>query len=138
MPVVELILGVAGQLQLTHILAEPKPVSRIVESGDLPDALEHPLGIWRPRHPEQITVSDQTAIAPRHLALERTHLLMHRNDTLALLRAEPTREDLAVIKSFPHRGRSSPRTDGEESIRCALDCQYINCYYDTQQDRGDG
>src|SRR6266404_7596154 len=105
MPVVELILGVAGQLQLTHILAEPKPVSRIVESGDLPDALEHPLRIRRPRNPEQITVSDQTAIAPRHPALERTRFLMDCNDTLALLRAEPTREDLAVIKSFPHVGR---------------------------------
>ena len=98
----ELILGVAGQLQLAHFFEELKPVSRIVEGGDLPEAREYPLGLRRPRNPEQVTVPDEPAVAPRHSAVQRTRYLMQRNDALAFLRLEPTREDLAVMKSFPH------------------------------------
>src|SRR6266481_3215744 len=102
MPVVLLTRHIAGQLQLTHFLGKAKPVPRIVECGDIPDSLEYPSGLGHPRNPEQITVSDQTAIAPRQSTLECTLLLMHRNDALTLLRTETTCEDLAVIKSFPH------------------------------------
>ena len=86
----ELILGVAGELQLAHFFEELKPVSRIVEGGDIPDAGEYPLGLRRPRNPEQITVSDESAVAPRHPALQRTGSLMQRNDAPAFLRLEPT------------------------------------------------
>src|SRR6266478_5937266 len=127
MPVVLLTRHIAGQLQLTHFLGKAKPVPRIVECGDIPDAIEYPSGLDRPRNPEQIAISDQTAIAPRYPALERTRSLMHRNDALTLLRAEPTCECLAVIKSFPHRADPFRERDVEESIRCPLDCQYINC-----------
>jgi hypothetical protein len=89
----------------------------------LPDTLGYPLGPRRPRNPEQITVSDESAIAQRHPALERTRSLMQRNDALAFLRLEPTREDLAVMKSFPHvdrpigGGRSSGSTPWGRSLR---------------------
>src|SRR6266481_2989507 len=102
MPVVQLARGITRQLQLTHFLGKPKPVPRIVERRDIPDSLEYPSGLDHPRNPEQITVSDQTAIAPRQSTLECTLLLMHRNDALAVLRTETTCEYLAVIKSFPH------------------------------------
>src|SRR6516165_5082128 len=51
-PIVQLILGVAGQLQLTHFFEKREPISRIVERCDVPDALEYPLGLRRPRDPE--------------------------------------------------------------------------------------
>jgi hypothetical protein len=98
---VELIVGVAGQLQLAHFFEHLKPVSRIVQGGDIPDAREYPLGLRRPRKPEQIIVSNESAVAPRHPALKRTGSLMQRNDAAAFLHLEPTCEELAVIKSFP-------------------------------------
>ena len=98
----ELILGVAGQLQLAHFFEELKPVSRIVEGGDIPDAGEYPLGLDYSGNPEQIAVSDESAVAPRHPALQRSRSLMQRNDALAFLRVEPTCTRLAIVKSFPH------------------------------------
>ena len=65
----ELILGVAGQLQLAHFFEHLKPVSRIVEGGDIPDAGEYPLGVRRPWNPEQITVSKMKAPSPRGILL---------------------------------------------------------------------
>jgi hypothetical protein len=83
MPVVQLTYRIARQLQLTHFLRKPKPVPRIVERGDIPDALEYPLGLSRLRNPEQITVPDEAAVALRHPAPQRARFPTLRNDALA-------------------------------------------------------
>src|SRR6266446_1197193 len=127
-PVVLLARRIARQLQLTHFVGKPKPVPRIVEHRDITDSLEYPSGLGHPRNPEQITVSDQTAIAPRHPALECTLLLMRRNDALALLRTETPCEYLAVIKSFPHQADPLRERDAKEYSLSVLDCQ-INYLY---------
>ena len=107
MPVVELISGIAGQLQLAHFFGELESVSRIVQSGDVPDACEYPFGLERSRNPEQIAVADETSVALGHPAIQCTRSLMQCNDALAFVRAEPSCEGLAVVKSFPHVDRTS-------------------------------
>lgn len=101
-PIVKLVLGVAGQLQLTHFCEKLKSVAGIVEFRDLPDAAEYPISVRCVRNPEQIAVPDEAAIAPGHRAPQCALVLVQRNDAVAFLRAETAREDLAVMKRSPH------------------------------------
>ena len=101
-PIVELTRAIASQLQLTHLGAKLKAVSRVIECGDIAKALEDPPGFRRARNPEQIAVPDQTVAAARYSALHNARPLLQRNDALALLRSKPAGEDLAVIKCVPH------------------------------------
>src|SRR4029077_12406081 len=87
MPIVVLSPSVSRQLQLTHLLRKPEPVSRVIERRDVPKAFEDPLRLARPRDPEQVAVSSENR------AVQRTPIVMQRDHALALLGIEPAGED---------------------------------------------
>src|SRR5215469_922599 len=138
MPIVKLSLGVARQLQLTHFCRKCKFVACVVEHRDLPNAVEYPIGLGCTRNPEQIAVSDEAAVAPRHPARQYALFPMQCDNEVAFLRAEPARKEFAVMKRLPHQpssrwvrrsgqvGRPLHETLASQFTRGMRDYQYTN------------